>query len=73
MATNNITNTRNILLASAAAAAGAAAVYYFRNKEEHPPLEAAPFVDLRKYMGEWYQSEIYAAGRRQCNRRKLLP
>jgi apolipoprotein D and lipocalin family protein len=55
MATNNITNTRNILLASAAAAAGAAAVYYFRNKEEHPPLEAAPFVDLRKYMGEWYE------------------
>jgi apolipoprotein D and lipocalin family protein len=47
-------NRKNLLIASAALLAGAVAVAYTRRKN-YAPLPVAPHVDLKRYMGEWYE------------------
>lgn len=47
-------NRKNLLIASAALLAGAAALAYARRKN-YAPLPVAPHVDLKRYMGEWYE------------------
>jgi apolipoprotein D and lipocalin family protein len=47
-------NKKSIWLASAALVAGAVAVAYARRKN-YAPLPVAPNIDLKKYMGEWYE------------------
>jgi apolipoprotein D and lipocalin family protein len=45
---------KSIWFASAALVVGAAAVVYSRRKN-YLPLPVAPNVDLKRYMGEWYE------------------
>lgn len=49
------TNKRNLLIASAAVSATAIGAYLIFNKTKHPELPVAPYVDLDRYVGEWYE------------------
>ena len=52
-------NNRNKILSASAAAAvmtGVAVAYAKKKKQDnYPALEVAPYVDLDKYLGEWYE------------------
>lgn len=46
---------KNLLLASAAVAVTGIAAYALTRRKNYPPLSVHPYVNLERYVGEWYE------------------
>ncbi|MGE5481198.1 MAG: lipocalin family protein [Chloroflexota bacterium] len=47
--------SRNLIVAGAAAGAAACAVAYYVRRKRTPPPKTAPYVDIERYLGKWYE------------------